>query len=300
MTAAITDFTQFAGLRAAADQRDPAVLREVAGQFEALFLQSMLKNMRQSSLADPIFGSSGQHDMYQEMMDQQLSLEMAGGRGIGLADMLVRQLGGAVGTSVPSATGPNLAAPVRDGPRNNPGRWNSADAFVSDLWPHAARAASKLNVTPEAVLAQAALETGWGAHVSPAADGRPSYNLFGIKAGNGWQGETVVKPTIEFDHGVARREVARFRAYTNVAETFDDYAEFLSRHPRYASVRNHGGDIAGFAEALQESGYATDPAYAAKIRAVHDSDTMRQALARLKNISQPSITKMSVTNESYK
>ena len=90
MTASITDFAHFTGLRAAADNKDPAALREVAGQFEALFLQTILKSMREASLGDPIFGKSDQHEMYQGMMDQQLALEMASGKGIGLADMLVR------------------------------------------------------------------------------------------------------------------------------------------------------------------------------------------------------------------
>ena len=88
MTGAITDFNQYAGLRLAAENKDPAVLREVAGQFEALFIQTLMKNMREASLGDPVFGNSDQHEMYQEMMDQQLAVEMASGNGIGLADML--------------------------------------------------------------------------------------------------------------------------------------------------------------------------------------------------------------------
>jgi len=96
MTAAITDFGQFSSLRAGAEKDDPAVLREVAGQFEALFIQTMFKNMRDTSLADPVFGQSDQHEMYQEMLDKQYALEMSSGRGIGLADMLVRQLGGEI------------------------------------------------------------------------------------------------------------------------------------------------------------------------------------------------------------
>jgi len=311
MTAAITDFTQFATLRAAAERNDPAALREVAGQFEALFLQTLLKSVRESSLGDPIFGDSDQHEMYQGMLDQQLSVEMASGRGIGLADMLVRQLGGAteaapvsgvlvpeprllgmvqrkpdwmnaavlpgINTAPPAPPVSRLAEPTRD--------WSNAEAFARDIWPHAERAAAHLNVAPEAIVAQAALETGWGAYVMPRRDGTSSFNLFGIKAGSSWSGDSVTKPTLEFEAGVARREVAEFRAYESVAATFDDYSQILGSNPRYRSVRNHGADVPGFAKALQASGYATDPNYAEKITRVANSETMKKVVSGLKGLA---------------
>ena len=292
MTAApVTDFGQFAALRRSADQNDPAALREVAGQFEALFIQSMLRNMREASLADPLFGSSDQHEMYQDMLDQQLSVEMASGRGLGLAEMLVRQMSGQVG-SVPASPGDfrlpasrpaGSVASLPSGAANAQPAWSSPAEFARDLWPHAERTARKLNVAPEAILAQAALETGWGRHVMPRSDGSSSLNLFGIKAGSGWQGGSVSKPTIEYSDGIARLEVAKFRAYPDVAATFDDYAELIGEHPRYEGARNLGDDAAGFAQALQDSGYATDPAYARKIENVMNGETMREALRSLKN-----------------
>ena len=269
MTSAITDFNQFTALRVAADRNDPAVLREVAGQFEALFVQTILKNMREASLGDPLLGDSNQFEMYQGMMDQQLALEMASGRGIGLADMLVRQLGGS--DSLPAA--PQVASHAAAAPE--PG-WKDAESFARDVWPHAERVARRLDVPTEAIVAQAALETGWGAHVPQRRDGSSSHNLFGIKAGQNWSGQRVSKPTLEFEHGVPRPQLANFRAYDDVAATFEDYSALLLNNPRYANVRGHGSDVTAFAEALQSSGYATDPAYADKIQSIVNSDVMQR------------------------
>lgn len=296
MTGAITDFTQFSSLRVAADNNDPAALREVAGQFEALFVQTMLKNMREASLGDPLLGDSNQHEMYQGMLDQQLALEMSSGKGIGLAEMLVRQLGGE-----------SQDAPLRTDtshrlPTSSPVAvvqkpiWSNAESFARDVWPHAERAAERLNVAPEAIVAQAALETGWGAHVPQRGDGSSSFNLFGIKAGGGWSGDSVSKATLEFEHGVPRPQVAQFRAYTDVAGTFDDYAEMLLRNPRYESVSDHGADVDGFASALQSSGYATDPAYAQKLKRVADSETMQNAISNLKNSESRPITERQLSD----
>ncbi|MBT8085181.1 MAG: flagellar assembly peptidoglycan hydrolase FlgJ [Woeseia sp.] len=312
MTTAVTDFSQFTGLRASAERNDPAALRAVASQFEALFVQSLLKNMRGAELAEPMFGSD-QMDMYQDMFDQQLSVEMASGRGIGLADMLVRQLGGEVG-SVPATrdtytltaasrmTGRSAELPTASSSASHPahvsvarpeasGRsisdtqgsgWTNPDEFVHAVWPHAERAAARLNVAPAAIVAQAALETGWGAHVMPDQQGGSSYNLFGIKAGNNWQGDSVAKPTLEYVDGIAQRRVEKFRAYPDVGAVFDDYATLIADKPRYAEVTGKGSDTAGFASALQTAGYATDPHYAEKLERVANGETLRQAIEKLK------------------
>lgn len=284
MTDAITDFGQFAELRRGADNNDPAVLREVAGQFEALFIQTMMKNMRDTSFGDSIFGQSSQHDMYQEMMDKQLAVEMAGGRGIGLKEILIRQLGGDLQNSNTDEVKPmNQSYEVVDAPI-----WAKPDEFVRDIWPHAKTAARKLRVSPEGLLAQAALETGWGRHVMRRRDGASSFNLFGIKATGNWEGPTTAKPTLEFRGGVANREVAKFRAYPDVAATFDDYVSVIGTQPRFDSVRDQGSDPVAFAEALQESGYATDPQYAQKIQSILDGKTLRQALQKLKDtVAEP-------------
>ena len=282
MTAAITDFNQYAGLRLGAEKNDPAVLREVAGQFEALFVQTLFASMREASLGDPLFGTSDQHEMYQEMLDQQLSLEMARGKGIGLAEMLVRQLGGETVAGSSASKGAGLPmSPAPESAKAQP-IWSDPKAFAADVWPHARRAAERLNVAPEAILAQAALETGWGAHVPRHGDGASSFNLFGIKAGQGWRGDSVARRTLEFDGDVPRLETAAFRAYSDVGTNFDDYAELLEGNPRYASVTDRGTDTDAFADALQASGYATDPAYAKKLKRVMASETMRDVLGELK------------------
>ena len=219
MVAPAYDVSQYTDLRRMAGNNDPAALREVAGQFEALFLQTMLKSMRDASVGDPIFGESDQFEMYQGMLDQQIALEMASGKGIGLADMLVRQLGGE------PAAGSYPSSPVAGSYPGSPAAsrtavWDSPESFAKDVWPHAERVAGELGVAPEAVLAQAALETGWGQHVMAGRDGSSSFNLFGIKAGGSWNGDVVAQRTLEFEDGTPRQELARFRSYSDVATTF--------------------------------------------------------------------------------
>ena len=273
MVAASYDVSQFADLRRMAGNDDPAALREVAGQFEALFLQTMLKSMRDASVGDPIFGESDQFEMYQGMLDQQIALEMSSGKGIGLADMLVRQLGGEQ-RAESHGTSPAAARTAV---------WDSPESFAKDLWPHVKRVANELGVAPEAVLAQAALETGWGRYVMAGRDGSNSYNLFGIKAGGSWGGDVVAQRTLEYDGDMPRHEFARFRAYSDVATTFDDYAALLRDNPRYSNVGGQHDDVRAFGDALQASGYATDPNYARKIEDVANSPTMRRVLDAVKN-----------------
>ena len=138
------------------------------------------------------------------------------------------------------------------------------------MWPHAQRAASQLGVDPNALVAQAALETGWGRSVPSQSGGSSSFNLFGIKAGSNWEGATTNVPTLEFEEGVAVRRVERFRAYDSPADSFSDYARLIGNNPRYENARGAGGDVATFASALQDGGYATDPNYAQKVVAVAD------------------------------
>lgn len=289
-TSTITDFTQYTNLRKAAGENDPAALREVANQFEALFLQTMLKSMREASLGDPLFGDSEQMEMYQGMMDQQLAVELASGKGVGLADMLVRQLGGEsasvehrMETVLPPQQSTSVAQQIAPTVlKSQSPAWTDPVKFARDIWPHAVRTAKQLDVAPEAIVAQAALETGWGKHVIPDESGAASYNLFGIKGGDGWKGNQVVRNTLEFVDGVPEQQQARFRSYDDVASAFSDYRNLLASNPRYATVSGHGKDAASFARALQDSGYATDPDYATKITNVMEGPTMRRVLSDLK------------------
>jgi flagellar protein FlgJ len=245
------DFRQFAALRRGAQANNPATLREVAKQFESLFTKMMLKSMRDASMGDPMFGSD-QGDMYQDMADDQLAVQMSEGRGLGLADMLIRQLsnGAVSGTTA-----------VKPAPEATP---EEREQFISELLPHANAAARELGVDPRALIAQAALETGWG-RSQPGGD---SHNLFGVKAGAHWNGASVQANTQEFDAGVASRVDASFRAYGSPRESVEDYVRLIRDNPRYASAMNTGSDVQAFAGALQRGGYATDPDYARKLAAV--------------------------------
>ena len=315
------DLSGFDQLRAAAQRDGKAALPAVAKQFEALFTQMMLKSMREASdsLGDAM-GDSDAGKAYRDLYDQQLSVTLSQGKGLGIAQMLMRQLGGQAaptsdaGTSI-GGIGSPMAAGAADGPDGigdptklpanadqfqrrlanvvEAGRelgrsamkWlpQNAQEFVRALAPYAEAAAQKLGLSVRTVLAQAALETQWGKHMPRAADGSTSFNLFGIKAGGNWDGQKVSVPTLEYENGVAVRRHAQFRAYDSPAQSFTDYANLIASDPRYASVRGHGDDMHGFANALVSGGYATDPGYAAKIAAVAASPQMREALAALKN-----------------
>ncbi|MGQ0528864.1 MAG: flagellar assembly peptidoglycan hydrolase FlgJ [Panacagrimonas sp.] len=314
-----TDFSGFTALKTSARANDPETVRKAAQQFEALFVQQMLKSARAASLGDDMLGG-GQTEFYQDMFDQQMSLHLANGKGMGLADVLVKQLlptasaqmpdfdaaqaplpglGTTTGTGAPlpsavapSATGVAVIKPdaqslvmpellsmdqlsalpstavIRDVQAIAQGRYQSPDNaahFIAQIRPHAERVASTLGVPAEAVMAQAALETGWGRHVPTHADGRPGHNFFGIKAHGGWDGARLDKTTHEHLGGRMQRITATFRAYDSIGEGFDDYARFLKTNPRYAEALRQGTDAQGFAQGLQEAGYATDPAYASKL-----------------------------------
>ncbi|MFC5524789.1 flagellar assembly peptidoglycan hydrolase FlgJ [Rhodanobacter ginsengisoli] len=298
-----TDLSGFSALRQQAQTDSKAALPVVAKQFESIFTQMVLKSMREANYGDKLFDSQA-GDAWQGLFDQQLSVSLSSkGHGLGIADMLVRQLGG----HVAGAAGQPVAAgdpgqPAAGSPDNwkerlgtvvdavssaseSVSRWVPGDPadFVRQLAPYAKKAAEKLGVSLRAVLAQAALETQWGKHMPTHADGSSSNNLFGIKAGSGWDGGRVNVPTLEFEGGVAVRRHAHFRAYESPQQSFDDYARLIGDNPRYAAALGKGDDVLGFARGLISGSYATDPAYASKIAAIANSPAMRQALSALKN-----------------
>lgn len=265
-------------------------IHEVARQFEALFVQSMLKSMRAATPGDSLFGGPGL-EQYRSLLDQQMALNVSQGRGVGLAAVLERQLmtqSGLDRNAAPVKTEHSLAgyprsvhtspvgpaAPTAAAPSEQAQSWETPQDFLRAIWPSAQRTARSLGIPPEALVAQAALETGWGQHVLHRPDGRSSYNLFNIKAQGGWTGATVRVPTLEYRDGIAVRETAAFRAYGSVADAFADYADFLRSHPRYAQALDCDGDATAFLGALQDAGYATDPNYARKIRQILDSDSL--------------------------
>ena len=261
------DFQGIASLKHDAKAQAPTALKEAARQFESLFTQMLLKSMREANKSfgeDSLFGSD-QADMYQDMFDDQIAMQMSKGKGLGLADMLVRQLQGGVGATSPTQEAAAAAKTQAPAPVAS-----SKDDFLRTMRPHAEKAAREIGVDPDALLAQAALETGWGRSVPCNAQGECSYNLFGIKAGSQWSGSTVNVPTLEFESGIPVRKVERFRAYDSPADSFHDYAALIRDSSRYASARGAGDNVQAFASALQQGGYATDPNYAQKITAVAD------------------------------
>lgn len=159
----------------------------------------------------------------------------------------------------PRATkSPSVKAPIA----------NDKEQFVNLLRPHAEQAGKALNVNPDVLIAQVALETGWGQHVIHNQRGENSHNLFNIKANTAWSGKRVNVNTLEYRHGVAAYERADFRRYDNYAESFADYVDFIKNNPRYEKALEVGKDSASYAAALQRAGYATDPQYARKIQSL--------------------------------
>lgn len=277
-------------LRAKGRDGDPEALREVARQFESMFVHQMFKQMRSTN---EVFGkdsyfSSDETKFHQEMLDQQMSLELTKGRGLGLAEMLYQQMQSDYGDYLnrPQAqrdSGIERAQPLAADRVSNPFE-NTAPSerqmslgstpaeFVRRLKPHAQAAGERLGVKPEALVAQAALETGWGQHVIHDRNGNSSHNLFNIKADQRWSGERVNVSTLEYRDGLPQMERADFRQYRDYQQSFADYVEFLQNNPRYQEALSRGANAEEYAEALQEAGYATDPAYAEKIKSLLRSE----------------------------
>ena len=247
-------------LKLDARQSSPEALRQAAQQFEAVFMNMLMKSMREATPQDGMFDSE-QTRMYTSMLDQQLTQRMAS-RGIGLAEVMVRQLSTALNLPDAEAVAPPAppAAAVRSGNASA-----HVEAFVQKLLPHAQAASAATGIPARFMLGQAALESGWGKAEIRGADGQNSHNLFGIKAGAGWKGRTVDVVTTEYVDGKPQKQVEPFRAYDSYAESFRDYANLLRSNARYQNVIAQGQDAAGFAQGLQQAGYATDPNYAQKL-----------------------------------
>lgn len=304
-----TDFSGLNALKHDAKNDKQAALEEVARQFESIFLSEMLKSMRKAGdvLAEGNYLNTNQSEMYRDMFDSQLSLTMAGGQGTGLAETLVRQLGKDIpGTdkqggflashktaladyerSLPRLS-PRLPERIEEvtdvaeakalAPAEEVGAlpeiFDSPEHFVSTLLPVAEKIAADTGINPKLMVAQAALETGWGRHMIQGDSSKPSYNLFGIKADSRWQGDAVTTTTTEFREGVPMKERADFRAYPDYESSFRDYVSFLESNPRYRDVLASADQPDAFARKLQEAGYATDPQYGDKINRIMNRDSL--------------------------
>lgn len=296
-------------------QKDPQQgLKAAAQQFETLFLQQVIKSMRDATPSDGMMNSE-QSRFYTGLLDQQMAQNIAtNGKGIGFAKLIEQQLGrnmasaegktdlaapaNAAGnalplavpdarhmqyTPVPSRLPTSASYPAVNTVNNSTSGTGGNDApasskeFVDRVWPAAVEASKSTGIPPQFLVGHAALESGWGKSEIRNADGTSSNNLFGIKAGKNWNGPTVDATTTEYVDGQAQTVVARFRAYSSYDEAFRDYASLLRSNPRYSGVIG-SQDGAEFAKGLQRAGYATDPAYADKLSRIISGPSLRMAL----------------------
>ena len=310
-----SDLGGIQALRASARAGDPEALKAAAKQFEALFVQTMLKTMRETrfSAEGDVYADSSSLKMYQELLDQQWAQKMVDGKGFGFADLIAKRLtlegtfkaeaqarASQVDATSPSPSGSSDPDAVRQPPETKSTAPHTVSAselggvaqdasttlpagvaansatgnpaldrkrqFLETMRPHAEAAEQATGIPARFILAHAALESGWGAREIQTDTGTASHNLFGIKAGANWSGATADIQTTEYRHGLAMKITDRFRAYADYGEAFGDYAQLLQR--RYREAAEAGEDAKAFADGLVNGGYATDPAYADKLRAV--------------------------------
>lgn len=306
----IFDLNSLTALKKGVKDADPKSLKAAAQQFEALFLQMVLKSMRDATPHEGPFDSE-QGRLYESLLDQQLAQVMASRGSTGLAAMIERQLSRNGDNAieplgnlpfVPEAKGlplnrgesgglplPRTEVPAikldgaLEAPAHIPAPTSEAvpagaREFVARVWPHAQEVSRTTGIPAHFMVAQAALETGWGKSEPRLADGRPSNNLFGLKAGRNWSGAIAESTTTEFVNGAPKRQTERFRAYGSYADAFRDYAALLTGSPRYAAVVGTQ-DAGDFARGLQRAGYATDPMYSAKLERIIGGNLLRSALA---------------------
>lgn len=282
-------------------------LKAAAQQFEGMLLQMVLKSMRDTVPQDGLM-ESDQTRFYTSIMDQQLAQNLAARGTLGFAQLIEQQLGRntPAGSSDQSASSLEAlqqsllrqqlldlqqapqassltpggrasgAASVQEGGASS-GATSSTREFVNRVWPYAQEAASRLGVPTRFLVAHSALESGWGRSEIRLPDGSPSYNLFGVKAGRGWSGSAVEVQTTEYVNGEAQSAREKFRVYSSYAEAFQDYANLLKNSPRFSQVVGQQ-DGTQFARALQQAGYATDPAYAEKLGRIINSSSLQQAV----------------------
>lgn len=403
------DLQSLGALKSQARDNNPQALETVAKQFESLFLNMLMKNMRKANehLSEGSYFDSNQTRFYRDMLDQQLSLSLSSGKGVGISEILVKQLSqqgsgsqvrateaarpsadidssdidssdverqafdqameataraaidvmaanqagtegddgaqavasneasgrtATAGTATDSATtaareqiaAGNALPELRPGdfvqaiqaaerrllegrdyldaePRTStanaatgsqasaetgtqPASFEQPQDFIRHIYPLAQSAASRMGVEPEVLVAQAALETGWGRYLPRNADGSSSHNLFGIKADQRWDGGAALVDTLEFRDGIPQREKAAFRAYGSFQESLNDYVDFIRGQQRYQPALEQASDGKAYLQQLQMAGYATDPEYARKISNILTGDVLQTALTHIKEI----------------
>lgn len=316
----LSDYNNLSGLQSikhqAKSDKDGA-LDAVAKQFESIFVSMMIKSMRDANkgFSEGNLLQSSESDSYRQMFDSQLAVSLSTGKGIGLADVIKRQLSkSTLGTEsggepkhfehnkayslddysrqsflprlskdeaqqVMAKVNNNLQSFVKapaaelKPPSNESAPkidFSNPDKYIQSLYPYAKNVEQETGIDARVMLAQSALETGWGKHQILKEDGSPSFNLFGIKAQPGWTGDSANITTTEYRGGLAMKERASFRSYESYGDSFKDYANFLKGNDRYKAALEKTADPKEFAIALQGSGYATDPNYADKINRIMD------------------------------
>lgn len=310
-----TDLSSVNAIRTLGRADKDQALEKIAQQFESMMVRMMMKSMRSANEAfsEGNMLSSKAGDMYQDMYDDQLALSLSQGGGLGIAEVMVRQLRDRYGSSEEKTGDTDVSTHLERSIEARPNELNdivksavgndhgaqalasnslgqlqetiSFDGSVSDfirkLYPMAKEAAEKMGVAPELLIAQSALETGWGKKISTHSNGSSSYNLFNIKADNRWDGDKLLVNTVEFSGGVPVKENAMFRSYEGPQQSFDDYVHFLTQSPRYDRAAAAQTDES-FIRELGQAGYATDPAYADKILRIFNSEPLRSAVELLK------------------
>ena len=303
-------------------------LDAAAKQFEAIFMQMLLKSMRSAQEvleSDSPFNSQSAK-FYRDMHDQQLSVELSSNGSLGLSELIVRQLGGGDDNYKPSSVlRTDNASPVfnqhkiepllldknnvnpfstkneqasenskhyelspqltrllskskqstektSDTPFsdlielvNNTPQFDTPEEFVKAIEAPAKHVEKVLGIPHQVVIAQSALETGWGQKIIVNDNGESSNNLFNIKADNRWSGDKVTKDTLEFENGEMVKKPEPFRTYSTLKDSVNDYIDFLSDNPRYQQALEKVNNVEQFLQGIQKAGYATDPQYADKI-----------------------------------
>lgn len=279
------DLAQLNQLRVASHKQDDSSLAAVAKQFEGIFVQMLMQSMRQANeafRADSPFNSNYTR-FYEQMFDQQLSAELSQQGMLGLSEVIISQLSPQTQRITPASALSSKQTNNINIVNNNTGeiaaisgntlptevkhdrQFSSPTDFVLQLYPFAKQAAQSLDVEPAVLLAQSALETGWGKKMIRDKDGVLSNNFFNIKADERWHGDRVQVGTLEFKQGLPVPTQANFRVYPNATQSFDDYVDFVKSSERYAHIWPEAKDPQAFISGLHQAGYATDPDYADKV-----------------------------------
>ena len=297
------DARSLSALKVQAGQNTPESIQQAAKQFESLFMRELIKSMREATMKSGLMDSPG-GDLGADLLDQQFAVQMSGQPG-GLSELIAKQLSRQMGnpeeatpaspkgsaapqvSATPPAAKAKIAAAATAAygaqpivPASTSSASSASSSFVKRHGDAADRVAKATGLPAGFMLGQAGHETGWGKHEIKHKDGTPSFNLFGIKAGASWTGKVAEITTTEYVNGVAKKTVAKFRAYDSYDASFRDYARLITETPRYAQAKHQTSSPLAFASGLQRAGYATDPDYANKLsRAINTTLRLQRAQA---------------------